>query len=278
MVVEVLEPLMKSHRVTGDRMRNRIDAILRAATRKGLRTGESPAAIESLRDDLAMPTHEPDNLPAMALADLPAFWAELLSPETFAKHGPVFPAALAFTIVTAARTSEVTGAMWPEIDMAEGLWTIPKARMKARREHVVVLSNAAMDILRTVPREAEFEGWNRGGAQGRVFIGSSPFRGVGRNMIKLLHRLRPEKLSVHGFRSCFSTWAYEKAGFDGELIEIALAHSWGNKVMRAYARGDRREKRRKLMEAWSGFLASASQNNVIRFASKARRWHALRER
>jgi integrase len=137
--------------------------------------------------------------------------------------------ALEFAILTAARTGEVIGATWGEIDLEAKLWTVPGSRMKSGREHRVPLSDAAVVVLNTMPRFSN---------DPRIF----PISNMGMPM--LLRRMGRGELTVHGFPSTFRDWAGDMTAFQREVVEAALAHTIGE-----YRRGDALEKRRKLMDA-----------------------------
>lgn len=152
--------------------------------------------------------------------------------------------ALEFLILTAARTGEVIGARWEEIDLKNRTWVIPGARMKSKREHRVPLTPRAFAILQGLERRGDF-----------VFGSAVTCRPLSNMaLLELLRGMRPG-VTTHGFRSSFRDWASERTSFAREVTEAALAHTIPDKVEKAYRRGDLFEKRRKLMEAWAGFLA-----------------------
>ena len=160
--------------------------------------------------------------------------------------------ALEFTILTAARTSEIIKARWEEIDTAEKVWTVPAERMKGKkgkkREHRVPLSSAAFDLLQQIPREGEF-----------IFPGRSARKPLSNMaMLELMRDICPGYVP-HGFRSSFRDWAFEQTNFSAEIVEAALAHVNKNKVEAAYKRGDALEKRRRLMRDWARHCGSAPQ-------------------
>jgi integrase len=161
--------------------------------------------------------------------------------------------ALEFAILTAARTDEVLGAPWGEIDLDTRVWTIPAERMKAGREHRVPLAAAALAVLESV-RPLALMRDGAPDAAAPVFPG--PRRALGMSnmtMLMLLRRMKRDDLTVHGFRSTFRDWAAERTVYPREVVEMALAHAIESKVEAAYRRGDLFEKRRKLMEAWAQF-------------------------
>jgi integrase len=164
--------------------------------------------------------------------------------------------ALEFAILTTARTGEVIGARWQEINTAEQLWSIPADRMKAGKEHRVPLSQAAVAIVEQMVtiRQSEF-----------VFPGGKAARPISNMaMLMVLRRMGRSDLSTHGFRSSFRDWAAERTGFAAEIAEMALAHSIGDKVETAYRRGDLFGKRRQIMDAWAKFCSAApSERRVV---------------
>jgi integrase len=166
-----------------------------------------------------------------------------------------------YLILTAARSGEVLGAQWSEIDLAGKVWTIPPGRMKAGREHRIPLSARALDILAEAPQPKEK-------VDGYIFPGKvvgSPLAGTA--FETLLRRLN-RAVTTHGFRSSFRDWAGEATNFAREVAEAALAHSVGDAAERAYRRGDALEKRRKLMDAWARYCEPKTAN-VVDFAKVA---------
>lgn len=240
-VLEILEPIWKTKAETASRVRGRIETILDAAKARGFRSGENPARwrghiaqILPARARLTRGHHK-----AMAYEAIPAFVAQLRG------RGAVAALALEFTILTAARTGEVLGATWDEVDLDKATWTIPADRMKAGREHRVPLSQRAVDIL----KETRLLGkeW--------LFPAARSGRLSSMAMTMLLRRMAVD-VTVHGFRSAFRDWAAECTGYAHEVAEMALAHTIENKVERAYRRGDLFDKRRGLMHEWSSLCAS----------------------
>jgi integrase len=169
--------------------------------------------------------------------------------------------ALEFAILTAARTGEVIGARWAEIDYLGKVWIIPADRMKARREHRVPLSPRALTILEEMRLEGAAD--RQPGSAAFVFPGGKLDRPLS-NMafLMLLRRMGRDDLTAHGFRSTFRDWAAERTGYPSEVAEMALAHSVSDKVEAAYRRGDLFEKRRRIMDAWAAFCAVTSRGKV----------------
>ena len=159
-----------------------------------------------------------------------------------------------------ARTGEVIGALWGELDLADRLWTIPAERMKADKEHRVPLSDAAIAILEDLQRVRQGDYVFPGGRAGRPISNMA--------MTMTLRRMGRGELTVHGFRSSFRDWAAERTGFPAEVAEMALAHAVSDKVEAAYRRGDLFQKRRQLMDAWARYCATpAPAGKVVSFAA-----------
>jgi integrase len=155
--------------------------------------------------------------------------------------------ALEFLILTATRTSETLQARWREIDEQSATWTIPGERMKSGREHRVPLSPRCVEILRIARAKLP--------ASDFVFPGAIDKKPLSNMALLMKLRRMGYDCTVHGFRSAFRDWSSERTGFARDVCEMALAHTVSNKVEAAYRRGDLFEKRRKLMGAWSAFLA-----------------------
>ena len=245
LVMKVLEPIWAAKPETASRVRGRIESVLDWARARGHRAGENPARwrghLENLlprRSKVARVKHHA----AVPYRELPAFISELGEQEGVAAR------ALEFLILTAARTSEVIRATWPEIDLEQRLWVVPAHRMKAGREHRVPLSEAALAVLRPFAQARMGE---------HVFPGNQSARPLSQMaMLMLLRRMGRGGLTVHGFRSAFSDWCAERTAFPAEVREMALAHMVGDKVEAAYRRGDLFDKRRQLAEAWARFCTT----------------------
>jgi integrase len=170
--------------------------------------------------------------------------------------------ALEFLILTAARTGEIIGARWDEIDLIDKLWVIPGTRMKAGREHRVPVSAAALGILENMKAVREGDFVFPGGKKGKPLSNMA--------MLALLGRMGRDDLTMHGFRSTFRDWAAERTNFPRDVVEMALAHTIENKVEAAYRRGDLFQKRRQLMEAWARFCENTrTQGEVVSIRTRA---------
>ena len=253
MVHKVLEPIWSSKTETASRVRGRIESILDWATVREFRTGDNPARwkghLESLfpaRSKVQKVKHHP----ALPYAQMGTFMASLKAQEGYGAL------AMQFTILTAARTREVTEAKWKEFDLDAGVWTIPDTRMKAGREHRVPLPKAAVAILRVREKSGDKSVF--------VFPGSKHGNAISNMaMLQTLRRMGRGDLTVHGFRSTFRDWAAEQTAFAREVSEAALAHTIGDKVEAAYRRGDLFEKRRKLMDAWATYCGTAKADGKV---------------
>jgi integrase len=191
----------------------------------------------------------------MNYAELPAFMRDLQTRQATAAI------ALEFAILTGARSGEVLGARWGEIDLDRAVWTISAARMKAGREHRVPLSRRALKIVKAMHevRNSEF-----------VFPGQKPGKPLSVMALEMvLRRMKIDSVTVHGFRSAFRDWAAESTNFTNEVCEAALAHVIENKAEAAYRRGDLFDKRRKLMEAWAVYCTAPKAGKIVAFRRKS---------
>jgi integrase len=260
LVMRAVEPIWTAKPETASRVRGRIESVLDWATARGYRQGENPARWRGHLENLLpkkSKVRRVEHHAAIAYGELAGFVAELRGQEGVGAR------ALEFAILTAARTGEVIGARWDEIDLAERLWTIPADRMKAGREHRVPLSEAALAIVEQLAKIREGDFVFPGGRRGRPLSNMS--------MLMLLRRMGRTDLTAHGFRSTFSDWAAERTNFAAEVREMALAHVVADKVEAAYRRGDLFQKRRALAEAWAKFCStpSAQKGNVVALRAAA---------
>jgi integrase len=267
-VLRVLQPIWSDRTETASRLRGRIEGVLQHSTVKGHRAGENPARWR-YHLELLLPKpskiSKAENQPALSLDDGPVWFADLR------KRDGMGARALEFLALTAARSGEVRGMAWGEVDLGRAVWTIPASRMKGGREHRIPLSSAAVGLLQVLPRFAKSD---------LVFVA---FRGGQLSDMTLsatmrrMHetRLEADQASAdalladdaggwrdprnrrpavpHGLRSTFRQWAAER-GFPRDMAEVALAHYIGNEVERAYQRSDMLERRRAMMQAWADFL------------------------
>lgn len=245
-IVAILEPIWATKSETASRLRGRIETVLDWATVMKHRAGENPARWKGNLDKVLPPRSRVQKVkhhPAMKFSEVSAFYKRLSERPALSAR------ALRFTILTAARSGEVLGACWAEIDLAAKIWTVPGDRMKAGKDHRVPLSKAAVALLRSLNRDATPD---------RLIFADGP---IGRQlsvnaMSALLKRMDVTGVTVHGFRSTFRDWAAEQTEAANEVVEAALAHTIENKVEAAYRRGDLLAKRTALMEDWARFLSA----------------------
>lgn len=244
LVLKCIEPIWSAKPETAGRVRGRIEAVLDWATARGYRQGDNPARWKGLLDKILPPRRRLARVrhhAALPYPEIPEFMAELR------ERPGVSARALEFAILAAARTGEVLGAHWSEIDLSAGNWTIPAERMKGGREHRVPLPERAVAILRELPREA-------GEPDGFVFIGAGTGRPLSNMaMLAVLKRMGRGDLTAHGFRSTFRDWAAETTSTPNHVVEMALAHAIPGGVEAAYRRGDLFAKRRKVMTDWGRY-------------------------
>jgi len=256
-ILSVLRPVWETKNETASRVRQRIETVLDWSKVMRLREGENPARWKgNLEQTLPSPNKvkKVRGQPAVALDDI-SMWFTLLQ-----SRDGIAAVALQFLTLTASRSGEVRGALWVEMDLKQGIWTIPAERMKSRTEHRVPLSSAAADLLTNSPR-----------LLGCPYVFPSPRNGQMSDMTisAVMRRLqaaeekqgglgfldpRSRRPAVpHGLRSSFRDWAAERTNYPRELAEMALAHTVGSDVERAYRRTDMVEKRREIMDDWARF-------------------------
>jgi integrase len=248
LIMNVLMPIWATKPETASRVRGRLETVLDWATVRELRQGDNPARWRGHLEHLLPAPHkvrEPKHFSALPYAEVPAFMAQLRQRQGISAR------CLEFTIMTSARTSEAIGARWDEFDLAHGraARTIPSNRMKGNREHRVPLVPEVLTLLGDLYRRRENEFVFPGARTGQPLSNMS--------LLKTLALMDRGNLTTHGFRSSFTDWAHETTDFPDVVIDMALAHVVSDKVQAAYRRGDLFEKRRKLMEAWAAYCASA---------------------
>lgn len=259
-VLTVLEPIWRTKTETATRVRSRIESVLGWATTKGYREGLNPARWKEHLDSQlpqASKVAKEKHHPALPFRDVGAF---ILKLRTLQGNGA---RALELAILTAARSGEIRGATWGEVDLANGEWVVPAARMKMDREHRVPLSTGALQLLEAMPR---------GGRADLIFPaprGGELSDGTLNAVIKRMNEgdqprwIDPKDgrpVVGHGFRSTFRDWVSETTNFPRDVAEMALAHAIGDKVEAAYRRGELFTKRTKMMQAWSDFCDRSTQS------------------
>ena len=240
-VKAVLTPIWTTKPETATRVRQRMETVFDTAIVEGWRT-DNPAS-KSILKALPRRARLKQHHPALPYADVPLA-IQLVRNST---ADTATRLAFEFMVLCASRANEVRGMTWEEVDLDGPTWTVPAARMKARREHRVPLSNRAVEILK--------EAWKLG-SDDYVFpskrAGGKPMSNMAFEM--LLRRLDLDA-TPHGFRSSFRDWVIEQTATPWAVGEAVLAHNLGNSVESAYARTDVFEKRRVLMQQWANFLA-----------------------
>lgn len=238
-VMSILKPIWRTKTESASRIRERVERILSAAIAEGRREGPNPA---SWNGHLEFLLPSPSKIrvvkhyASIPYAEVPEFY------KTLTINPALSAFSLRFLILTAARTGEVLGCRWDEID--GNTWIVPPDRMKSRKAHRVPLSSAAVNLLQGPKSQAP--------AGDLVF----PYKGrplSNMAMLQLLKRAEPRK-TVHGFRSSFRVWAAEKSGYSSEVAELSLAHVSGSVIERTYMRSDLLDLRRELMDAWANYV------------------------
>ena len=245
LVLKILDPIWVTKAETASRVRQRIETIWDYGKARNYVSGENPARLKGHLDKILSKTAKVKRVrhfPALPYNEIGSFVKELRTRSGYSALG------LEFLILTAARTGEIIGAKWSEIDLEKAVWTIPSERMKAGVEHRVPLSSRAFEILESItsnrnPEEYIFSGWKRNtGLSNNAFLA-------------LLKKMERSDITTHGFRSTFRDWAAEEAHqFPNDTVELALAHKVANAVEAAYRRGDQLERRRELMSEWDKFI------------------------
>ncbi|KTR84408.1 integrase [Novosphingobium barchaimii] len=248
-ITAALQKIWLTKAETASRVRGRIERVLDAAKAKGLRSGENPATWKG-HLELLLPKQgrKVKHHAALPFSEMGAFMADLSS------RSAVSARALEFIILTAARSGEVRGMKWQEIDLDAKVWTVPAERMKAGVEHQVPLSDPALAVLAAVrPTEPRADALvfraERGGQMSDMIFSA------------LLKRMNRGDVTTHGFRSTFRDWVGEATEFAREDAEMALAHTISSAVERAYRRGRALEKRRRLMDAWAVYCLAPSDQD-----------------
>lgn len=256
-VLRVLAPIWETKTETATRVRGRVEAVLSWSTVHGHRKGDNPARWKgNLEAMLAKPNKlaQVRHSPALSLADAPAWFSDLRCRDGIATR------ALEFLALTAARSGEVRGALWSEVDFDAGLWVVPAARMKAGKEHRVPLSGDAVALLDALPR---FQGSElvftaaRGGQLSDMALSACMRRINAAQEGGYLDGRSGRPAVPHGLRSTFRDWCAER-GVERDLAELSLAHVVGSDVERAYRRTDMLERRRSVMNDWATFLGGGT--------------------
>jgi integrase len=248
-IMRVLEPIWMEKTETAKRLRGRLEKVLDWARVRGYRSGENPARWRGHLDTLLQSPGKVQTVehhPALPINELGAFMVELRNQDGMGAR------ALEFAILTAARSGEVRGATWSEIDLKDATWTIPASRMKMKKEHRAALNAEAVTLLESLPRTADLIFPNTKGA----ILSDMTLTAV-------LRRMKRSDITAHGFRSTFRDWCSERTNYPRDVAEMALAHAIGDKVEAAYRRGDLFEKRRLMMRDWGRFSGTVQTEATV---------------
>ena len=256
-IAEVLRPIWIEKNETAKRIRGRIETIFDYAKAMEYFEGDNPAEwkgnLEPILGNLKQESRPHPSLPYDQVS-------------TFIQHlrqkDGISPKALEFAILTACRSGEIFGAIWQEIDFENKVWTIPKERMKAEKEHRVPLSEPAIELLKSIQTHT----------RSQSYIFPAPRTGSmlsDMSLTALIKRMHEQKLkenglgyidpkqnrviTTHGFRSTFRDWSADKTDYPREVCEHVLAHKLPDEVEAAYLRGAYLEKRKSLMADWAEF-------------------------
>ncbi|KQW27654.1 hypothetical protein ASE36_18910 [Rhizobium sp. Root274] len=252
-VLGCIAPIWTKKNETARRVRGRIETVLAAAIARRLRPGPNPATLKGNLEALLprVSKLQRGHHPALPWTEVPDFWQKLSALNSVSAR------ALAFTILTAARSGETRGATWGEIDQEGKTWTVPAARMKAGREHVIPLSDQALGIIDEVAQLRQSDD------PSELVFPSIRARTLLSDMaLSMCARGIREGITVHGFRSSFRDWAGDNTTFPRELAEQALAHTVGG-VEGAYRRGTALERRRQMMTSWASFVTGTEVSATI---------------
>jgi integrase len=250
LVIKAVKPIWETKTETASRVRGRIESVLNWAKARNLRDGENPAQWKGHLNNLLpakSKVQKVEHFSALDYQDIGQFMEELRKQQNVSSLG------LQLLILTAARTGEVRGAKWSELDLANKLWTIPAERTKTSTEHRVPLSPSAINILMEVEKlkDSDF-----------VFPGGKPRTPLSDGaFIQLLKRMDRKGITAHGFRSSFRDWVAEQTAYPRDVAEMALGHATPNKVEAAYLRTDFFDKRRRLMDDWDTYCSTVGGNS-----------------
>lgn len=266
-VLEVLNPIWQARTETATRVRQRLESVLAWATVSGYRKDDNPARWRGNLDAvLANPSKvkQKGHFPALPWQRVPEFMADLRKREGLGAR------ALEFALLTAARSGEVRGMTWGEVDLKSKVWTIPGSRMKVGKPHSVPLPDDAVALLESLPR-----------MEGVTWVFSAPRGGKISDVTILaaVRRMHHASLKAggngytdptdgrpvvpHGFRSAFKDWARSCASFPDEVSELALAHVNSDATRAAYARDELMPQRTKLMRAWAEYCVQPAKGGGV---------------
>lgn len=270
-ILAILMPIWQTKTETASRLRQRIAVVFDHALASGIRTKANPAnwkgclqpllpAPEKLKKRLGMSGNHHAALPIDRLNE---FFIDLL------QYNYMSAQALAFCILTAARSGEVRGMRWDELDIPNAVWRINADRMKAGKTHSVPLSVPALSILQLIERDISsphvFRN-TKGLALSDAIMGKV-IRTLSAKQLEQGHDVyidpvSKRRITPHGFRSCFKDWARTKTNYSDEASELALAHVSSDKTRAAYARDELLDERKKLMKDWGHFCLHGDKTQL----------------
>jgi integrase len=242
-VLQILTEIWTTKTETASRLRGRIEKVLDWAIAGKFRDAPNPAKWKgNLEMRLAAPSKvaKVAHHAALPYDDMVTFMQDLRQADGMGAR------ALEFAILTATRSGEVRGAIWPEIDLNKAVWVIPAERMKAGKEHHVPLSPRAIELLKSLPKLSD-SSYVFPGTKGQI---------SDMTLTAALKRMGHSSLTVHGFRSTFRDWAGERTNYPREVCEHALAHQLKDKAEAAYQRGSLFDKRRAMMVDWAKYCTT----------------------
>ncbi len=242
-VLAALSPIWNSHPETARRVKQRVGSVFKWAMANGWRTDNPAEAIGS-----GLPKHDRSKVQHRQALPYDAVGDAISSVEA-SEAGLATKLAFEFLVLTATRSGETREAVWSEFDLNNATWTIPAARMKAKKPHRVPLPSRCLAILadaKALKRESD----------DYVFPGTKDKKPLSDMTLSKLMKDLGIAAVPHGFRSSFRDWAGEQTHHPREVIEFALAHVIKDKAEAAYARPDLFEKRRALMNDWSTYLGN----------------------
>ena len=249
-VLDVLSPIWHDRHETARRVKQRIGEVLEWGIAHDHRVDNPAQRVSRL---LASNGHHRKHFRALPYSDVAGAVAAVRASKAWAGT----KAAFAFLVATAARSGEVRGATWSEIDLDAAIWTVPGERMKAGRSHAIPLTDAALAVL------AEARALSDGSPHALVFPAPRGGALSDMTMSKLIGELGIDAVP-HGFRSSFRQWAAERTSIPREVCEAALAHVNQDRVEAAYQRSDLFERRRELMDRWAAYLSGGGAGQVVR--------------
>ena len=245
-VLQVLSKVWIEKPETARRIKQRMKTVFAWARQAGFREAGNP--VDDVATALPRQRQKAQHYSALSWKDVPEFWTQLQGQESLSAK------ALSFLIVNAARTGEVVGAKWDEIDFENKVWTVPASRMKTGIEHRKPLSDTAINTLENLNTKKNVY----------IFPSQKPDKPISNMaMLALLRRMQRDDITVHGFRTSFRTRPAEQTDVPREIAEMCLAHDIRGNVEQAYARTDYFERRPALMAKWSDWCTGAEPTSAL---------------